>query len=134
MVFREARPMSTSHAQVTVIRNHHAAHVLLTGEFDAPEAAHLMHELQPIVEDPPDVVVLNLGQVSFMCSSTTNVLIALRDACVAAQGEFVITDRSDCAQRLLELSGLVEYLGLTDLAPANPRARARPSRAAAGRN
>ena len=116
------------HAQVTVIKSDHAAHVLLSGEFDAPEAEYLMHELNAVIEDPPDVVVLNLGQVRFMCSSMSNALIALRNACVAACGEFVITDRSECAQRLLEVSGLVEYLGLTDLAPANPRARAAATR------
>jgi anti-anti-sigma factor len=112
------------HAQVTVITNQHAAHVLLSGDFDAPEAEYLMQELKALIDEPPEVVVLNLGQVSFMCSSTSNALIALRDVCVAAQGEFVITDRSACALHVLEVSGLVEYLGLADLSAADPRAPA----------
>jgi anti-anti-sigma factor len=108
--------MDAADCMVDVILNHHSAHVVLTGEFDIAEADKLADAVVPLLSDPPDIVVVNLGRVEFMGLTTLGVLINLREACVRAGREFVITDRSRCVERLLDMAGLTTYLRLADLA------------------
>jgi anti-anti-sigma factor len=106
---------------VTVTCNHHSAHVVLIGEFDLAEAAELARQLEPVVEDLPDVVLLNLGRVRFIGAATLRVLIELREACARASREFVITDQSPCVGRLFELAELTTYFDLVDVGLAPGR-------------
>jgi anti-sigma B factor antagonist len=108
--------MDAADGTVTVILNDHSAHVVLTGEFDIAEAEELAQAVEPLVADPPDLVIVNLGHVQFMGSTTLGVLITLREACVRAGREFVMTERSRCVERLFDVAGLTTYLGLADLA------------------
>jgi anti-anti-sigma factor len=97
---------------VTVVRNHHTAHIVLRGEFDTPEVEHLARLLTPLLDDPPELVVLGLANVGFMCSSTLTELVRLREACTRAAADLVVSDSSHCASRLIEVAGLAGYLGL----------------------
>jgi anti-anti-sigma factor len=111
--------MDAAVCSVTVMANHHSAHVVLAGAFDTAEAEQLAHEVGPLVANPPDIVLVNLRAVEFMGSTTLRVLINLHDACIEAGGEFVITDRSRCVDRRIEIAGVSTYLGLCGLANAD---------------
>jgi anti-anti-sigma factor len=111
--------MDAAVCAVTVTANHHSAHVVLAGEFDTAEAEELAHEVGSLVANPPDIVLVNLRRVEFMGSTTLRVLINLHDACIETGGEFVITDRSRCVDRLIDIAGLSAYLGLGGLTNAD---------------
>ena len=68
--------------------------------------------MQAVAANLPDTVVVNLGRVEFMCSSTLTALITLRDACSAAGSAFVTSDSSPFAARAIEIAGLADHFGL----------------------
>ena len=100
-----AGPLSS---RVAVIRDGDSARVVLGGEFDIPEAEHLLTELQPIIVAPPPLVVMELVEVEFMCSRIIGVLERLRLAVTSAGGQFQLGPRRPIVERLLAVSGFFD--------------------------
>lgn len=81
----------------------------LIGEIDAASSVELASRLDPLPGHTPRVE-LDLGSISFIDSSGLRVLI---DAHLRAQNEgrrLVIVTPSPSVRRLLEISGLTDYL------------------------
>ncbi len=81
----------------------------LAGEIDAHTAPRLVEAF----EGDGDLV-LDLSEIEFVDSSGLRVLIDLHQARAAAGASFVIRRPSSAVQRLLEVSGVGEYLTVDD--------------------
>ena len=94
-------------SRVQITHDDDAAHVVLAGEFDTPESEHLLGELQPLLEAPPPVVVLNLQDVEFGCSRIIGVFERLRTAVTSKGGQLQIGPRPPIVERLFIASGFL---------------------------
>jgi anti-sigma B factor antagonist len=87
--------------------------VELVGEYDIGRTAELRDSiLAP--HDGERVVVVDLSGVTFLDSSGLRSLIEVRGVLVEEGVEFIVVNPSDCALRLLEITGTGEMLGVTD--------------------
>ncbi len=81
----------------------------LVGEIDA----HTAGRLTQAFDDPGDLV-LDLSGVEFVDSSGLRVLIELHQNCSQAGGAVVLRTPSPAVRRLLEVSGVADYLTVDD--------------------
>lgn len=88
------------------------ARVTASGEIDVHTAPLLLAEVRRVVEGGAPSVVLDLADVGFMDSSGLRALITLREQALAAGGELRITAASRSVQRVIEVTGLSEFLGV----------------------
>jgi anti-anti-sigma factor len=89
------------------------AQLTLTGELDAHTAPFLTEAVDQVGDAAPDKIVVDLGQVSFIDSAGLGGLLRVRNAAIEAGVPFVVVNRSDVVNRLIELTGLEELLGPT---------------------
>lgn len=82
--------------------------LIVTGEIDAHTAPTLAEALSGSGAD----VRLDMSGVQFVDSSGLRVLIEAHQRAEAAGGRLTIADPSDAVRRLLEISGVSEYLSV----------------------
>ena len=83
----------------------------LTGEIDAYTAPALA---EAIGQCQQPYVLINMAGVEFVDSSGLRVLIEAHQAAQAAERRIQLTNPSPAVSRLLEISGIDDYLNVTD--------------------
>ncbi len=90
--------------------------LILRGEIDAHSVTVLARHLDPLPGSADDVVI-DLSGVGFVDSSGLRVLVEAHQRAEAEDRRVVLSDPSRPVLRLLEITGLLEYLHVR--APAN---------------
>jgi anti-anti-sigma factor len=84
----------------------------VAGEIDLSTRPTLDAELARLAEKEPDVVVVDLTEVTFCASTGLAALVELNSRCLAENRELRIA-ASPALRRIVELSGLANVLPLT---------------------
>ena len=87
----------------------------LSGEIDAHSAIALAEHLDPLPGDSGDVVI-DLSGVGFVDSSGLRVLVEAHQRAEADSRRLVLSGSTRPVLRLLEITGLMEYLNVEALA------------------
>lgn len=95
-----------------LVISHNEAGIVATGEIDA----HTSPSLTAAIDAAGPDVRLDLSGVEFVDSSGLRVLIDAHRRLVAAGGGLRLVALSEPVRRLLEISGVTEYLGIEDVA------------------
>lgn len=83
----------------------------LAGEIDAYTAPALAEAIEQCAQSH---VLINMAEVEFVDSSGLRVLIEAHQEAQAAQRRIQLTNPSGAVSRLLEISGIDDYLNVTD--------------------
>ena len=81
----------------------------LKGELDISTAPLLQSTLADVVRDPPEEIVLNLGDLSYVDSTGLSLFITATKRARAAGSKLVLRDPQESTQRLLEITNLTDY-------------------------
>jgi anti-anti-sigma factor len=118
-------PMRQNHVlmvqqfDVEVVRDHRVSTVRVRGEIDLAAAERLERALQSVQDEPAEVTVLDLREVTFI-DSTGLRTITSADARARKNGhELRIVRGSEQVQKLLHVTGMDKILPLVD-DPAEP--------------
>ena len=120
--------------QLTIITEYHGRRAVLKllGELDLFSADDLRRAVGTVVEQhDPKSLTMDLSALTFADCAGLSVLVWARN-CLAERGhELLITGSQPIVGRLLALTGLAAYLGLSaaDGGAARPAADPRPGRA-----
>jgi anti-sigma B factor antagonist len=95
----------------------HAWRLTVTGDFDMSEVDTFDQAIDELVEGGGRLLILDLGDVSFLDSSGLRAVIRAKKLLAEHDGRLAITGLSGAAQRVLELSGLLDYLGASSSTP-----------------
>jgi anti-sigma B factor antagonist len=99
---------------VTIEQRDAAVHVALTGELDISTAQVLEDDLRRVEAEKPDLIVLDLKDLSFMDSTGLRLLI-MADARAREDGRRLAIGRgNEMIQRVLRLTRLDERLDIVD--------------------
>jgi len=90
------------------------ATVALAGEIDIAVNDELQDAIDIVLADVPGSVVVDMSAVSFMDSTGLRFLVGFRTACDAADTLWTLRGVSPAVRRLIEISGLVEFLSPFD--------------------
>jgi anti-anti-sigma factor len=102
---------------VTTQDTNGAVHIRLTGELDISTAPKVEDELARVEPNRPDVIVLNLSNLTFMDSTGLRLLIAA-DTRARQQGRrLTIVKGPESVQRVFRITRLEERLELVDDVP-----------------
>jgi anti-anti-sigma factor len=102
--------MSSSPFEVTIEQRGSAVHIVLTGELDISTAQRLEDDLRRIEADQPELIVLDLQELSFMDSTGLRLLITA-DARAREDGRrLAIVQGNEMVQRVMRLTRLDERL------------------------
>jgi anti-anti-sigma factor len=125
-------PQSQSPADLTigVMRASETQTIVLTGEADLLGAPNIEAALRNASASEPELIVIDLRNLTFIDSSGLHALITGHELCRARGHELRIIPGPENVQRLVELTGLKESLPFTDAAEvdssrndATPRAQ-----------
>jgi len=86
----------------------HTRHISVSGDLDVATAAQLSDMLLGFIEDGILLIVLDLTGVEFLDSSGLQVLVDAGSRLEARDGQLVIEGMSGAAQRILEITGLID--------------------------
>ena len=84
--------------------------VHLDGELDPHTAPLLKQEVDRLAEGGSTHVVLDLSRLAFIDSSGLRVVISAHRDMADRGGQLTLRSPSDTAQRLLEITGLVDHI------------------------
>jgi anti-anti-sigma factor len=102
--------------QLTIITEHHGRRSVLklSGELDLCSSGDLRRTVDTVLEQhDPQGLTMDLSALTFADCAGLSVLVWARN-CLAERGhELVITGSQPIVRRLLALTGLATYLGLT---------------------
>jgi anti-sigma B factor antagonist len=87
--------------------------IKIAGELDLVSAPRLRSALSSVRSDTSDEVVVDLSQLVYIDSVGIGLLVASRRGLDAEGRTFSVRNPAPQVLRLLEITGLVEYLGLT---------------------
>lgn len=114
----EPDPSSTTASldQLTVVVDRLAQPptIALAGELDPHTAPLLQLEIDRVLEDEGTDLVLDLSQLGFVDSSGLRVLIAAQHQLAEQGGTLVLRTPSETVRRLLEITGLVDHVTITE--------------------
>jgi anti-sigma B factor antagonist len=97
------------------IADNGVATVTVRGEIDSSNADELAERLRSAVTDwSPTTVRVDLAQASFIDSTGLGALIEGYRATVATEAEFIVVNPTDTFRRVLTVTGLSEFFGLTE--------------------
>lgn len=82
----------------------------VTGDLDLATSEHLERAITDAAGDHPAEIVLDLRAVNFMDSSGLRAIVASGEDLAGAGTRVCIDGLSGAAQRLLEVTGLIEHL------------------------
>jgi anti-sigma B factor antagonist len=85
----------------------------LTGELDLVSAPRLRNAITSLSGESLDEVVVDLSGLTYIDSVGIGLLVASRRRLDAEGRTFSVRNANPQVRRLLEITGLVEYLGLT---------------------
>jgi len=88
----------------------------LRGEIDAHSVTVLVRHLDPLPGSSGDVVI-DLSAVGFVDSSGLRVLVEAHQRAEAEKRRLILSGASRPVMRLLEISGLMEYLNVETATP-----------------
>jgi anti-anti-sigma factor len=104
--------LSSSPFEVTVEQRAHGVHVTLTGELDISTAQRLEDDLRRAEAERPELIVLDLQQLTFMDSTGLRLLI-MADIRARQEGRrLVIVQGNEMVQRVMRLTRLDERLDI----------------------
>ncbi len=107
----EAFPASSPALVIEEIARGQSRTLHLSGELDLMSAELLEQAMRRLASDEDDgLIVLDLGDVSFMDSTGLRAVLVGIAVCVEHQRELELLPGPDQVQRLFEISGLVEDL------------------------
>jgi anti-anti-sigma factor len=109
-------PTTASLDQLTVLVDPGAAPptISLAGELDPHTAPLLQREIDRVLDEGGSDLVLDLSQLGFVDSSGLRVLIAAQHQLGEHGGTLVLRAPSETVRRLLEITGLVDHVTITD--------------------
>ena len=87
--------------------------ISLSGELDPHTAPLLQREIDSVISDGSDLV-LDLSQLAFVDSSGLRVLISAQQQLADHGGTLVVRAPSETVRRLLEITGLVDHITISD--------------------
>ena len=103
----------SAHLGAAIIEQHPATlAVALAGEIDADNGDHLVHVLSACLAEPRSEICVIMADVTFIGSSGVRVLV---QQCMRAEDlgcRLVVRDPHPAVRRVLEITGLLEMLGL----------------------
>jgi anti-anti-sigma factor len=97
---------------VDTVREGSRAVVRLAGELDLVSAPRLRSAIAALHDEPIDEVVIDLTGLEYIDSVGIGLLVASRRRLEAEGCTFTLRDPAPPVRRLLEITGLIEYLGL----------------------
>ena len=106
--------MSSSPFEVTIEQRGHGVHVALTGELDISTAQRLEDDLRRVEADRPELIVLDLQQLSFMDSTGLRLLITADMRARQEERRLVIVQGNEMVQRVMRLTRLDERLDIVE--------------------
>ena len=89
----------------------HAWRLKVAGDFDMSEVDTFDDAIDDLVEAGGRLLILDLSEVSFLDSSGLRAVVRAKKLLAERDGRLAITGLSGAAQRILELAGLLDYLG-----------------------
>jgi anti-anti-sigma factor len=104
--------VSSSPFQVTVEERGGRVHVILTGELDISTAQRLEDDLRRVEAERPELVVLDLQQLTFMDSTGLRLLITADIRARQEGRRLVIVQGNEMVQRVMRLTRLDERLDI----------------------
>jgi anti-sigma B factor antagonist len=109
-------PTTTSLDQLTVVvdRGAQPPTIALAGELDPHTAPLLQAEIDGVLDTEGTDLVLDLSELGFVDSSGLRVLISAQHQLAAQGGTLVLRAPSETVRRLLEITGLVDHVTITD--------------------
>jgi anti-anti-sigma factor len=106
--------VSSSPFEVTIAQHGPAVHLTMVGELDISTAVRLEDDLNRIEAERPELIVLNLQQLTFMDSTGLRLLITA-DSRAREEGRRVaIVKGNEMVQRVLRLTRLDERLTIIE--------------------
>jgi anti-anti-sigma factor len=121
--------------QLTIITEHHGRRSVLKllGELDLCSADDLRRALDAVLEQrDPQRLTMDLSALTFADCAGLSVLVWARNSLAERGHELVITGCQPIVRRLLILTGLATYLGLSASGEETPRQAAGPPPSRAG--
>jgi anti-anti-sigma factor len=94
--------------------------ITLVGELDTATAGTLYEQLAQLAAEGVRHFALNLAELSFIDSTGLSVVVAEHKRAESMGGELIILSPSTRVRRLLELTGLSDYLNLRPVAVMTP--------------
>ena len=110
--------MSSSPFDVTIEQRGQAVHVTLTGELDISTAQRLEDDLRRVEAERPELLVLDLQQLTFMDSTGLRLLITADIRARQEGRRLVIVQGNEMVQRVMRLTRLDERLDIVEDASA----------------
>ncbi len=104
--------MSSSPFDITIEKRGNAVHVILTGELDISTAQRLEDDLRRVEAEQPELIVLDLQQLSFMDSTGLRLLITADMRARQEERRLVIVQGNEMVQRVMRLTRLDERLDI----------------------
>jgi anti-anti-sigma factor len=109
---------SSSPFEVTIEQRGGAVHLLLSGELDISTAQPLEDDLRRVEAERPELLVLDLQQLSFMDSTGLRLLITADSRAREEGRKLVIVQGNEMVQRVMRLTRLDERLTIVADPPA----------------
>jgi anti-anti-sigma factor len=110
--------VSSSPFDVTIEQRGQAVHVTLTGELDISTAQRLEDDLRRVEAERPELIVLDLQQLTFMDSTGLRLLITADIRARQEGRRLVIVRGNEMVQRVMRLTRLDERLDIVEDASA----------------
>jgi anti-sigma B factor antagonist len=88
--------------------------VVLVGELDLDTAPRLSRVLDPLVKEGPTEIVIDLSELAFIDSSGIAALVAAQQNLAEHGRRLSLVSPKPFTRKLLEIVGLVEFLGVRD--------------------
>jgi anti-sigma B factor antagonist len=101
-------PVSAQAASSTVAREDEAIVLVLDGELDTANAAHVRDELHGLLDDAPARLVIDLREVTFVDSTGIGVLVGAARRARTTETSLSLRGPTRATLRVLELTGLSE--------------------------
>jgi anti-anti-sigma factor len=101
---------SSSPFEVTIEQRPNAVHVVLIGELDISTAQRLEDDLRRVEAERPELIALDLQQLSFMDSTGLRLLITADSRARDEGRRLVIVQGNEMVQRVMRLTRLDERL------------------------
>jgi stage II sporulation protein AA (anti-sigma F factor antagonist) len=96
---------------VQISRDGNRVVLSLVGELDLATSELVAHALSDIKRDPPERLLLDLSELSFMDSSGLRVILALNRRCrKAGMPRLEIAPGPPAIQRVFDITGVVKWL------------------------
>lgn len=88
--------------------------VALRGEIDIGTVSRLTDAVENALADPPDRLILDMGEVTFCDSQGLGTLVVLNRAATRARTRLVLANLGDFLSRLLNVTGLRQAFVIQD--------------------